>query len=67
YHHGLSIDQHVGTGQLKAGKNTILLKVVQNDQKESWAQMWGFQLRVCDSIGGAVPMTIITPGTKPKE
>ncbi|MCP4191928.1 MAG: hypothetical protein GY768_15040 [Planctomycetaceae bacterium] len=54
YHAGRGIDQYVGTGQLKAGKNTILLKICQNEQTESWAQDWEFQLRVCDHLGTAI-------------
>jgi len=58
YHHGMRMDQHVGRGTLKAGRNEILIKVCQNEQKEDWAQLWSFQLRVCDALGGAVPLTI---------
>lgn len=48
------MDQYIAEGELKKGHNTILLKICQNDQSESWAQSWGFQLRVCDSVGAAV-------------
>lgn len=51
YHSGSAVDQYVGSGKLKAGKNVILLKIAQNEQTESWAQDWKFQLRVCDAIG----------------
>ncbi len=54
YHAGDQIDQFVGRGKLKAGKNLILIKILQNEQTESWAQDWKFQLRVCDSLGTAV-------------
>lgn len=54
YHTGMDVDQYVYRGKLKAGKNLILVKVLQNEQTESWAQMWQFQLRVCDAIGTAV-------------
>jgi hypothetical protein len=64
YHHGTRMDQHVGKGTLKAGKNEILLKVCQNEQTESWAQSWSFQLRVCDNLGAAVPFTVIAPAKK---
>jgi hypothetical protein len=64
YHHGTRMDQHVGVGTLKPGRNEILIKVCQNEQKEDWAQTWGFQLRVCDALGGAVPMTVLAD--KPK-
>jgi len=52
YHHGAPLDQYVGKGTLKAGSNELLVKVSQNDQKESWAQKWEFAARFCDSTGG---------------
>ena len=58
YHHGLRMDQHVGRGALKVGRNFIVVKICQNEQKDDWAQAWGFQLRVCDSIGAAVPVVL---------
>src|SRR5262245_9002923 len=59
YHHGMQMDQHIGRGTLKKGRNEILVKVCQNEQEEEWAQNWSFQLRVCDAIGGAVPVTVV--------
>jgi hypothetical protein len=65
YHHGTRMDQHVGMGTLRAGRNDILLKVCQNEQTEDWAQAWSFQLRVCDAVGGAVPLTVLAgPGAE---
>lgn len=58
YHHGMRMDQHVGRGTLKAGQNEILIKVCHNEQKDDWAQLWSFQLRVCDALGGAVPLSV---------
>lgn len=57
YHANGTMDQYVGAGQLKAGRNVILLKICQNEQTEEWAQDWKFQLRVCDPTGGAVLAT----------
>jgi hypothetical protein len=54
YHAGDGVDQYLAKGQLHAGQNTILLKVCQNEQTESWAQDWTFQLRVCDALGTAI-------------
>ena len=54
YHAGMEVDQYVALGRLKQGTNEILVKVCQNEQEESWAQRWQFQLRVCDSLGTAV-------------
>ncbi|MFO0870749.1 MAG: hypothetical protein U0935_17610 [Pirellulales bacterium] len=51
YHSGSAVDQYVGRGRLKPGRNTILLKIAQNEQTEPWAQDWKFQFRVCDSVG----------------
>jgi hypothetical protein len=62
YHHGMSQDQHIGTGAFVAGTNKILLKLCQNNQTEQWAQNWGFQCRICDDIGGAVAIQIRQPG-----
>ena len=54
YHAGQAIDQYVDQGRLRRGENRIVLKICQNEQTESWAQMWEFQLRVCDAAGTAV-------------
>ncbi|REJ94701.1 MAG: hypothetical protein DWQ34_08175 [Planctomycetota bacterium] len=51
YHRGMRFDQYSVRGELKSGRNTILLKVCQNEQTESWAQDWVFQFRVCDLSG----------------
>jgi hypothetical protein len=39
---------------MRAGRNTILLKICQDEEKEDWAQSYQFQLRVCDSNGSGV-------------
>lgn len=54
YHRGMAIDQYAVPAKLKAGRNTILLKLCQNEQEDSWAQRYQVQLRVCDSSGIAV-------------
>jgi hypothetical protein len=54
YHANMPFDQYVGRGKLRKGKNSILLKIAQNEQTEMWAQTWSFHLRVCDPIGTAV-------------
>jgi hypothetical protein len=60
YHHGARPDQYFARGKLKKGRNEILVKVCQNEQKEEWAQEWQFQLRICDATGGAAPLTVVT-------
>lgn len=61
YHHGMQMDQHVGRGILRPGRNEILVKVCQNEQEESWAQRWSFQLRITDHLGAPVPLTVRVP------
>lgn len=65
YHHGMTMDQYIGRGKLRKGRNELLIKVCQNEQKEDWAQSWGFQARLCDALGGAVPFANVTPEVKP--
>lgn len=59
YHHGMQMDQHVGRGVLKAGENQILIKVCQNEQTDSWAQQWSFQVRISDALGAKVPVRVV--------
>jgi len=51
YHRGMEIDQYRLNAQLKSGRNTILVKLCQNEQKEDWTKEWEFQLRVTDALG----------------
>ncbi len=57
YHSGSQMDQYVSRVALEPGRNVILLKVCQNAITPSWADPWGFQLRVCDGNGTAVLST----------
>jgi hypothetical protein len=54
YHRGMKLDQYKLPVHLKKGKNTILVKCCQNEQKENWTVEWQFQLRVCDATGTAM-------------
>ena len=54
YHANSAIDQYAGRGELKPGKNVIVLKICQDEQTVDWAQSWSYQLRVCDASGKAV-------------
>ncbi len=68
YHANSAIDQYLGQGQLKPGRNVILVKVCQDEQTVDWAQSWAFQLRVCDASGQAVLSTDRPPADpKPKQ
>jgi hypothetical protein len=51
YHASEAIDQYVATAEFREGVNTVMVKCCQNEQTESWAADWKFQLRVCDSLG----------------
>ncbi len=57
YHTAFEIDQYAGKAHLKAGKNAVLVKICQNEQTDSWAQDWKFQLRICDKLGTAILST----------
>lgn len=54
YHMGSQMDQFVSRVELRAGENVILVKLCQDANPASWADSWGFQLRVCDASGTAV-------------
>ncbi|MCA9245622.1 MAG: hypothetical protein KDA42_00875 [Planctomycetales bacterium] len=60
YHAGMEVDQYIAPVELKAGTNRVLLKVCQNEQEESWAQRWQFQLRVTDALGGAARVKVVS-------
>lgn len=57
YHRGIRIDQYVLPIDLKEGRNTILVKVCQNEQEQDWTVEWEFQLRICDESGNALLAT----------
>ena len=57
YHAGRQMDQYVTRAVLHPGRNLILVKICQNEQTQSWAKFWDFQLRVCDASGGAILST----------
>jgi hypothetical protein len=66
YHHGAPFDGHTGRGTLRKGENVIVVKVCQNNQSETWAQKWEFQVRVCDATGGPLAgVAQLAPGGKP--
>lgn len=67
YHVGTRMDKYAARGVLRQGPNEILLKVCQNEGGAAWKEAWGFQLRVCDELGGPVPFKLVTPQPSPKE
>lgn len=61
YHRGEELDQYRVPAELNAGRNLILLKILQNEQTDDWAQSYKFRLRVTDSTGQAIlPATSVT-------
>ena len=54
YHRGTKLDQFRVNVDLQPGSNHILLKLLQNEQTENWAQKYEFRLRFCDASGSAV-------------
>ncbi len=56
YHSGSAVDQYASPAKLRAGENTILVKIVQNDQTQPWTNVWGVQLRLTDALGGAAKL-----------
>lgn len=62
YHSGTRIDQYVGDCQLLPGRNSVLIKICQNAQTESWAQDWQFQFRLTDRFETPIkPQSIVQP------
>ncbi len=57
YHRGMEIDQYRLPAELTKGKNTILVKLCQNEMKEKWTVEWEFQLRITDAIGTPIAAT----------
>jgi hypothetical protein len=66
YHRGMRIDQYTLPIELQKGKNQLLIKLCQNEQKESWTDQWQFQLRICDSTGTAILEKNRLPTPQPK-
>jgi hypothetical protein len=57
YHHGMDQDQYIVPVVLRKGPNTLLLKIVQNDQPQAWADRWMFQCRITDELGGGIVLS----------
>jgi hypothetical protein len=51
YHRAIEIDQYRFPVQLRAGSNTLLMKICQNEQIEDWTKEWEFQIRITDRQG----------------
>ena len=57
YHTNAEIDQYLMAAQLQPGRNTILVKVCQNELVKDWTEEWEFQLRVTDALGTPIVST----------
>jgi hypothetical protein len=64
YHQSFDRDMYIAPCRLVKGRNTILVKICQNDQSEAWAQNWMYQLRLTDELGAAIPIKPVTPGVQ---
>ena len=58
YHRGMQFDQYIVPTTLKKGRNVLVLKILQNEMDESWAQRWSFSVRVTDPNGRAADFTV---------
>lgn len=58
YHRGMEIDQYRLTAALRSGKNVLLIKCCQNEQKEDWTKEWEFQVRLTDAQGTPLVSTL---------
>ena len=54
YHRSSQLDQYRVPVTLKAGSNTLLFKICQNEQTQDWAQRYQYQIRICNSTGSAL-------------
>ena len=54
YHRSSQLDQYRVPVNLRAGSNTLLLKICQNSQTQDWAQRYQYQIRICNSTGSAL-------------
>ncbi|MBN2024982.1 MAG: hypothetical protein JW809_19555 [Pirellulales bacterium] len=56
YHAGGQFDEYTCEATLRQGRNILLVKVCQNAQTQPFARVWSLQLRICDSLGGGIPL-----------
>ena len=57
YHAGTRLDQYIGDINLRRGENRIVVKILQNEQTEGWAQDYQFHVRVTDLTGKGIDGT----------
>ncbi len=54
YHSGTRLDQYSGDIDINVGDNSILVKLLQNEQTDDWAQDFQFHLRITDETGQGI-------------
>ncbi|QDT36516.1 hypothetical protein [Stratiformator vulcanicus] len=54
YHRGKRLDQYLVPIDLVRGENRFLIKLLQNEQTQDWAQAYTVQVRVTDGAGAAI-------------
>ena len=57
YHRGHTLDGYKLPITLKPGKNVFLVKLLQNEMTQPWAQDYQMQFRITDKTGVAIPNT----------
>ena len=57
YHQGMRMDQYAMQGVMQRGRNSVLVKLCQDEQTQAWTIEWRFQLRACDATGTAILST----------
>ena len=62
YHRGTRMDQYVIPAEVRAGRNVLMVKLLQNEQEQSWAQDYQMQFRVTDPTGAALREPTDRPG-----
>lgn len=65
YHHEMEMDQYRARGTLRPGRNSVLLKVCQDNQPEDFNQHWKFQARICDRLGRPLDLSEEEPPSSP--
>lgn len=63
YYNGVRFDRHRFPVRLRAGKNTILVKIIQKPAP-NLERNWEFFLRICDESGRGIPFVSTLPGRK---
>jgi hypothetical protein len=58
YHASQAIDQYVAPAEFRRGRNQVLVKCCQNEQTQPWAEVWTFQLRICDPLGAPLAVQV---------